>query len=436
MPQPAPAKTGSSRGERSLRLFTAADLDELTARAGLAPARRLKIRAAAAVLGFGVTSYVADELIDWAAAPDDPIYRLVFPDEDMLDGPGMASVAELLHRGTPGRQVAAAARQVRGRLMASGSPRFGEQVLPGVHRSYHDTVSVYAPRGPAGRTYGSAFPGWAWPGRTPGPAMAVADASRLAGYLSAHPQVSIVEFTGTDALTLDAGVLRRYIEPLLEIEQLASVRLGTAALARWPHRFLTDPDADDVLRLFEQVSARGKSLTVMANFSHPRELEPGPAADAVARLRSSGAVICTQAPLAGSVNDAASVWAGMWRKQVRMGMVPYAMAVQRVTGPARHFRVPLARAQQIFAHAYGSVSGLCRTVRGPAMRGEHGTVCVEGTAEAGPQKMFVLRYLQARDPHLAGGPFFAAFDADAAWLTDLQPVPGARFPSPAAASGR
>jgi L-lysine 2,3-aminomutase len=297
-------------------------------------------------------------------------------------------------------------------------------------------VSVYAPRGPAGSTYGSALPGRVWPARTPGPAMAVADAGRLAGYLGAHPQVSIVEFTGADALTLSAAALRSCIEPLLEIEQLASVRLGTAALARWPYRFLTDPDADDVLRLFEQVSTRGKSLTMMADFSHPRELEPGPAAGAAARIRSAGAVICTQAPLAGSVNDAAGTWAAMWRKQVRMGMVPYAMTIQRVTGPAAHFRVPLARAQQIFARAYGSVSGLCRTVKGPAMRDVHGTVCVDGTAQAGAQKMFVLRYLQARDPHLAGGPFFAAFDADAAWLTDLQPVPGAQFPTPAAASAR
>jgi hypothetical protein len=37
--------------------------------------------------------------------------------------------------------------------------------------------------------------------------------------------------------------------------------------------------------------------------------------------------------------------------------------------------------------------------------------------------MFVLRYLQARDPDLAGTPFFAAFSADAAWLTDLSPPP-------------
>jgi len=33
------------------------------------------------VLGFRTTSYVTSELIDWSAAPGDPIYRLVFPAE-------------------------------------------------------------------------------------------------------------------------------------------------------------------------------------------------------------------------------------------------------------------------------------------------------------------------------------------------------------------
>ncbi len=48
---------------------------------GLTPGQRLRTRAAAAVLGFRTTSYVTSELIDWSAAPGDPIYRLVFPAE-------------------------------------------------------------------------------------------------------------------------------------------------------------------------------------------------------------------------------------------------------------------------------------------------------------------------------------------------------------------
>ena len=41
----------------------------------------------------------------------------------------------------------------------------------------------------------------------------------------------------------------------------------------------------------------------MAHFSHPRELEPPLVAEAVRRIRDTGAVIRTQAPLIRSIND-------------------------------------------------------------------------------------------------------------------------------------
>jgi hypothetical protein len=43
-------------------------------------------------------------------------------------------------------------------------------------------------------------------------------------------------------------------------------------------------------------------------------------------------------------------------------------------------------------------------------------------------KVFVLRMIQARDPHLVGTPFFARFDPAATWLTDLEPMFASRFP--------
>ena len=122
------------------------------------------------------------------------------------------------------------------------------------------------------------------------------------------------------------------------------------------------------------------------------------------------------------------VWAALWRIQVRLGMIPRTMVLVQVTGPGTHFRVTLSRAQQIFAGAYASVFGLARAVRGPAMRDERGLVCIDGTVVADGRKVFVLRYLQALDPDLACTPFFAAFSADAAWLTELRPAPGTRFP--------
>jgi L-lysine 2,3-aminomutase len=182
------------------------------------------------------------------------------------------------------------------------------------------------------------------------------------------------------------------------------------------------------LRLFEQVSDTGKTLALMAHFTHPRELEPPLVATAISRIRSAGAVIRTQSPLIRTINDDALTWSALWRTQLRLGLVPYYMFVERDTGPHGYFAVPLARAAQIFRDAYSTVSGLCRTVRGPSMSATAGKVCVDGVAEIAGQRVFVLHMIQARDPSLVGRPFFAQYDPDAVWLSDLRPAFTNRFP--------
>jgi L-lysine 2,3-aminomutase len=226
------------------------------------------------------------------------------------------------------------------------------------------------------------------------------------------------------------------VEPLLGLDQLESIRIGTKALSYWPQRFVSDPDADDAMRLFEDVVSAGKNLALMAHFTHPRELEPPLLARAIARILATGAVIRTQAPLNRSLNDCAGTWSALWRTQVRLGLVPYYMFVERDTGPQGYFAVPLVRAAEIFRDAYSSVSGLGRTVRGPSMSATPGKVCVDGVAEVAGQRVFVLHMIQARDPSLVGRPFFARFDPDAVWLSDLVPAFADRFPFESAPNPR
>jgi hypothetical protein len=148
----------------------------------------------------------------------------------------------------------------------------------------------------------------------------------------------------------------------------------------------------------------------------------------VRRIRSAGGVVRTQAPLIRTINDDPATWATMWRAQVRLGMVPYYMFVERDTGPQDYFAVPLARGYSIFRRAYRQVSGLCRTVRGPSMSATPGKVCIDGIAEVAGQQVYVLHMIQARDPSLVGKPFFARYDPDATWISDLEPAFAARFP--------
>jgi KamA family protein len=432
--QVAPAIPAQGRG---FRAYTAKHLDQLTARAGLSEADRLAVRAVATVLPFRTNEYVIERLIDWTAAPDDPIYRLVFPQADMLPEADIKPIADMLSRGAPDREIQAAARQLRMRLnphpagqLALNIPAISDEPLPGVQHKYPETVLVFPKQGQTCHAYCTYCFRWAQFVGEPDLKMATDDMSRVTAYLGAHREVTSVLITGGDPMIMGAGVLRHYIEPLLDprLDHIESIRIGTKSLAYWPQRFVTDPDADDTLRLFEEVAATGKTLAFMAHFSHPRELEPELVAAAVGRIRSTGAIIRTQAPLIRTINDDAQVWRDMWRAHLRLGMVPYYMFVERDTGPQGYFAVPLARAYDIFRDAYSSVSGLCRTVRGPSMSATPGKVCIDGVAEIAGQQVFALHMIQARDPSLVGRPFFAQFDPEAVWLSDLRPAFASRFP--------
>lgn len=396
------------------------------------------MRAVAAVLPFRTNSYVVDELIDWMAVPDDPVFRLTFPQGEMLAPADLSRMMDLLRRSAPRQELRQAAHEIRLRLSPHpdgqidlNTPFHDGAALNGMQHKYAETLLFFPRRGQTCHAYCTYCFRWPQFVGEPELKMATNDTDGLLTYLLGHPEITNVLITGGDPLVMSTLLLERYIDVLLDprLEGLESIRIGTKAVSYWPYRFVTDSDADDLMRLFERVVAAGKHLAVMGHFSHPRELELDIAATAVQRIRGTGAVVRCQAPLIRGVNDDPSIWAMLWRNMTRMGAIPYYMFVERETGPKDYFAVPLARAYGIFRDAYKQVSGLARTVRGPIMSAAPGKVCVDGVVEICGEQVFVLHFVQARNPELVNLPFFARFDPTATWLTDLVPALGAtHFP--------
>ena len=125
----------------------------------------------------------------------------------------------------------------------------------------------------------------------------------LIGHLRRHPDVSDVLVTGGDPMIMSTERFIGHVEPMLAVDSLRTIRIGTKALAYWPHRFVGDRDADALLRFLERVVATGRTVAVMAHVSHPVELEGDVVREAVERIRATGAVVYTQAPLMRRVND-------------------------------------------------------------------------------------------------------------------------------------
>lgn len=180
-----------------------------------------------------------------------------------------------------------------------------------------------------------------------------------------------------------------------------------------------------MLRLLEKVVQKGKHLAIMGHYEHWRELDTPIAQKAIARIRATGAQIRTQAPVVRQINDSADTWAKMWQMQVRLGCIPYYMFVERQTGAKEYFELPLVKVWSIYQQAIQQVSGLARTARGPVMSALPGKVRIEGISEIQGEKVFVLSFLQARNPDWCHRPFFARFDPEATWLGDLKPAFGA-----------
>jgi hypothetical protein len=165
-------------------------------------------------------------------------------------------------------------------------------------------------------------------------------------------------------------------------------------------------------------------MAIMAHFSHPREMETAVAGRAIRRIRKSGAVIRSQSPVVRGVNDTPQTWKELWARQAQLGVIPYYMFVARDTGAQEYFKVPLAEVLEIYNQAFRSVSGLGRTARGPVMSCTPGKILVDGIARVAGEDVFVLKFLQGRDPAWVGRPFLAKLDRQAAWLDELKPALG------------
>ncbi len=415
--------------------YTLATMDSIRQLAGLSDRRRNAMRATANVLPFRVSNYVVDELIDWNDIPADPIFQLTFPQPGMLEDGDLAEIAGAVRAGASRKTLQPIANRIRLKLnphpagqLEHNVPRLDGQPLPGLQHKYRDTVLFFPSRGQTCHSYCTYCFRWAQFVGMEDLKFAQRETETFHAYLKRHDEVSDVLFTGGDPMIMRGWHLKAYVEPLLGkgFEHIRHIRIGTKVLAFWPYKFLTDPDADTVLRLFERVVASGKHLALMAHFTHPRELETRAVREAIARIRGTGAVIRTQAPLVRHVNDTAAAWADMWRTQVNLGCVPYYMFVERDTGPKGYFEVPLAEAHDIFRRAFRQVSGLARTVRGPSMSATPGKVVVLGTQQVKGEKVFVLSFLRGRRQEWTARPFFAKFDPKATWLDHLEPALGER----------
>ncbi|MFP4271934.1 MAG: KamA family radical SAM protein [Halothiobacillaceae bacterium] len=429
----SPPPESITREPEAFKVYTDRQMDRIPQLAKLPEQTRFDMKVVASVLPFRVNQYVIDELIDWDNIPEDPIFQLVFPQRGMLR-PEMYERMAALHRENADRkQIQAVAHEMRMALnphpagqLEMNLPMVDGEIVEGLQHKYHETVLFFPSQGQTCHSYCTFCFRWAQFVGDKELRIASNQADQLHAYLAQNGGITDLLMTGGDPMIMKTKHLENYLSPLVEsrFNHIQTVRIGTKALTFWPHRFVNDADSDELIALLEKLVAAGKHVAIMAHYNHWRELTTDIAHEAIRRIRDTGAEIRAQGPLLAHINDNADDWARLWKEQVRVGIIPYYMFVERDTGAQHYFEVPLARAHQIYRDAMKQVSGLARTARGPSMSAGPGKVEIQGVAEIKGEKVFVLRFIQGRNSDWVQRPFFARYDEKATWLNHLKPAFG------------
>jgi len=355
------------------------------------------------VFHFKVNNYVLENLIDWKNIPNDPMYRLVFPRKEMLSVMDYEFLEVLFRQGLKADELNVFVQRVRKKMSptvrhaSTSIPQLNGLPLRGMYRNFDTIISLFPdPMVKTCHSYCSYCFRWImFNNKEAQQNSSYQDPLAPVAYLKEHPEIKDVLFTGADPLVLKAENLKKYIDPILEIDTVEVIRISSKSLAWWPYRFTTDKDADGLLELFEYIQSKGKHLNFCAHFTHPKELESEVVKEAIKRIQNTGVTIRCQGPLVKDINDTPQAWSKLWTKQIALGMIPYYMFIEADHNTENCFRIPLAKALRIFQEAQKCTTGLARTVRGPVFMNDLNRVLLDGTTVVEDKKYFVLKSLQS-----------------------------------------
>lgn len=239
------------------------------------------------------------------------------------------------------------------------------------------------------------------------------DIAEGVAYIRSQPQVTNVLLTGGDPLILSTRRILAIIEQLRSIDHVRIIRIGTKMPAFNPWRVLDDPA---LLEGLSRYSTKKRRIYVMAHFDHPRELTE-PAIQGIDALLRAGLIVVNQCPIVRGINDDPHSLAEMFRILSFIGAPQYYLFQGRPTAGNEPYEVPIVEGYEIFEEAKRRVSGLAKRARF-AMSHSTGKIEIVGVDDA----HIYMRYHRAANPRDEGRFMVFHRNDDAYWLDQLTPV--------------
>lgn len=232
-------------------------------------------------------------------------------------------------------------------------------------------------------------------------------------YVREHEEITNVILSGGDPLLLPTESLEKMLKPLMEIDHVNFVRIGSRAPVVFPMRFFDD----DLLRLFTEFN-RKKALFLPTHFNHANEIT-SLAAEAVSRIRSTGTTVNNQTVFLRGVNDSPVALEDLMNGLVRIGVNPYylyqCMPVDRVR---EQFQIPLKEGIDTVDRAKSRLDGYAKRFKF-IMGHESGKIEICGRKN----DVLVLSRIHSR-PEEEGGEtiILRKLNETGGWLEDFKPL--------------
>ena len=228
-------------------------------------------------------------------------------------------------------------------------------------------------------------------------------------YIAKTPEINNVLLTGGDPLILATKKLRMIIERLREIDHVKIIRIGSKMPVFNPMRIYED---EALLELIREYSTPENRIYIMAHINHPVEITEE-AKKAFQALHDAGAIVVNQTPVLKGINDDPDVLAELLDQLSWAGVTPYYFFINRPVAGNNDFVLTLEEAYHIVEKAKAKTSGLGKRVR-LSMSHTSGKIEILAIEDG---KAY-LKYHQSRDNNYGK---FMALDCpkDAAWFDDL-----------------
>jgi lysine 2,3-aminomutase len=201
-------------------------------------------------------------------------------------------------------------------------------------------------------------------------ALSAAEFAAAIDYVRAHDGIWEVILTGGDPLTLSPRRIAEATQALAAIDHVKVLRWHTRLPVAAPER-VTKAVARALI-------AEGKTTVVAVHVNHARELTES-ARSACRRLAAEGAMLVSQTVLLKGVNDDPETLIDLMRAFVEARVKPYYLHHGDLAPGTTHWRVPIAKGQELMRILRARLSGLATPTYMLDIPGGH------GKAPIGPQ---------------------------------------------------